>query len=89
MDTLDFLRKDIDQIDRQIIELLAQRRDIVKKIAHFKIEKRLPVFQKSREEEQKTQYEALAQHFQLSVQFILELFTAIRENSRKIQNENL
>lgn len=89
MDTLHLLRKDIDQIDREIIELLVQRRDVVKKIADFKRKNKLPVFQKKREEEQKAQYETFARQFQLSPRFLLELFATIQQNSREIQNESI
>lgn len=48
---LDDLRKEIDDIDKEMKSLFLKRMEIVKQIALIKKEKSLPVFQKSREEE--------------------------------------
>lgn len=37
------LRKDIDEIDRQLVELYEQRMDICKRVAEYKIENHKPV----------------------------------------------
>lgn len=48
---LDDLRKEIDDIDKEMKSLFLKRMEIVKQIALIKKSKSLPVFQKSREEE--------------------------------------
>lgn len=48
---LDDLRKEIDDIDKEMKSLFLKRMEIVKQIALIKKAKSLPVFQKSREEE--------------------------------------
>lgn len=50
MDLLD-LRKQIDEIDEQLIPLLLQRMDISKKVAEYKVKRGLPVLNEQRERE--------------------------------------
>jgi len=45
MDTLEQFRQQIDSIDHQLIELLAQRCDISRKIGEYKQEHNLSIFQ--------------------------------------------
>ena len=46
---LDLLRKDLDQIDSRIFELVAERKALVSKIAEFKALEERPVFDRNRE----------------------------------------
>lgn len=45
---LESLRKQIDEIDKQIVSLLAKRMKVVKKVGRFKKKNNIPVFDKSR-----------------------------------------
>jgi len=45
------LRKEIDELDKQIINLLKKRTDIAKKIGELKLEKKLPTRDNAREQE--------------------------------------
>ena len=45
------LRVEIDNIDRQLVELFCRRMDIAKKVAQYKKENSLPVLDEKREEE--------------------------------------
>ncbi len=49
MDQLQEMRNQIDQIDRQIVELFEQRMDIVCRVAEFKQKQGMPIFQSGRE----------------------------------------
>ncbi|MBI2430445.1 MAG: chorismate mutase [Candidatus Levybacteria bacterium] len=51
MYTLEALRKQIDNIDEQIITLFARRFSLVKKLGKIKKEKKLPIKNITREEE--------------------------------------
>ena len=44
-------RKQIDDIDNQILDLLKQRKDVVQDVLKRKVEKQLPVFVAKREDE--------------------------------------
>lgn len=69
-------RKKIDNIDEQIIKLLKDREDIVKKVAIYKIEHNMIIEQPEREKEifdrPKDKY-------------IKDIFKIIIENSREVQ----
>ena len=48
---LSLLRKEIDEIDEQLVTLLLRRMEISKEVAKFKIENNLPVLNEKREKE--------------------------------------
>lgn len=50
---IDKYRKDIDIIDKQMLELFAQRMDSVHKIIEYKLDNQLPILNKNRENELK------------------------------------
>lgn len=51
MTYLDELRKEIDEVDKKLVELFEKRMEIVIDVAKYKIENNLPVLNNSREEE--------------------------------------
>lgn len=51
MDTLEILRNQIDDIDKQLTELFEKRMETVLKVAQYKKENNIPILNKSREEE--------------------------------------
>lgn len=51
MNSLDNYRKEIDKIDKELVELFEKRMDLANKVAEYKKENNLPIFNGSREEE--------------------------------------
>ena len=51
MDKIEDYRQAIDAIDTQIMQLFEQRMEQVKRVAEYKREQKLPIFQKAREQE--------------------------------------
>lgn len=51
MSSLDELRQKIDQVDSKLVELFEERLDLVEKIAKYKEEKGLPIFDSCREKQ--------------------------------------
>lgn len=51
LDKLEDLRKSIDEIDEKLVKLIQDRMEVVEKVARYKIEKKIPVFDKGREKE--------------------------------------
>ncbi|EHI70633.1 chorismate mutase [Streptococcus ictaluri] len=47
---LNEIRQDINEIDRQLIELLEARMSLVNQVTHYKLENQMPVLDQSREE---------------------------------------
>ncbi|MCM1136682.1 MAG: prephenate dehydratase [Clostridium sp.] len=78
------LRRQIDAIDEQIVDLYEKRMDISRQVAEYKIENGKKVFDKAREEEKLRRVKALT-HNEFNGQGIEELFEQIMSMSRKLQ----
>ena len=83
MDLTD-LRRQIDVIDSQIVELYEKRMEISSQVAEYKIETGKKVFDKAREEEKLRKVKALT-HNEFNSHGIGELFEQIMSMSRKLQ----
>lgn len=49
MRALDEVRKDIDTIDRELIQLFLKRMDLSEEVVRYKMEHQLPIYDKDRE----------------------------------------
>lgn len=78
------LRKEIDRIDEQLVQLYEERMDICTKVAEYKIENHKPVFDKEREQ-QKIQEVCMQAEDPRNRKGVEELFTQIMSLSRKLQ----
>lgn len=83
MDLLE-LRKEIDEIDEQIVSLYEKRMDISRQVAEYKIGTGKKVFDKEREEAKLQAVKALT-HNEFNSHGIEELFEQIMSMSRKLQ----
>lgn len=88
MTDLTELRENIDEIDRQIVELYEKRMEICKKVAEYKIRTGKKVFDKEREDAKLTTLGALT-HNEFNRHGIQELFQQIMSMSRKLQYQLL
>ncbi len=78
------LRKDLDEIDRQIVFLIEKRYNISSEVAEYKIANSKKVYDKKREDEViLSRKNSLNNHKYDS--FIVELYEKIMEQSREIQ----
>ena len=82
------LRKQLDDIDAQIVQLYENRMDICSQVADFKIETGKKVFDKEREEEKLRKVKSLT-HNDFNGHGIQELFEQIMSMSRKLQYKKL
>lgn len=78
------LRKQIDGIDRELVELFEKRMEICAQVASYKIANGKPVFDPAREEEKIKNVKALA-HNELNRTGVEELFEQLMAVSRKLQ----
>ncbi len=83
---LNELRKEIDAVDRQIVELFEKRMEISERIAAFKQEKGMQVRDEEREKEKIRQVRNLT-HTEFNRQHVEELYTLLISLSRKLQEE--
>ena len=84
---LSVLRQQIDQIDQQIIRLLAERMAVSRQVAKIKLDQSLPVLNTGREIEILEKLEKIAIDLGIRQGFISEIYGQILAESKKIQEE--
>jgi chorismate mutase len=82
---LEQLRAQVKQIDTKIIESLAKRQELVKKIGEIKVAHGIEIVDLEREEKLYTFYEKLSEQYQLPKTFVKRLFKLIINYSRMVQ----
>ena len=85
MHTLEELRKQIEQTDADIIEILAKRQELSKQIGALKSKEGKKITDRSREKQLFEYYEHLSEQYHLQQEFIYRVFKIIIANSRKVQ----
>ena len=88
MGRLEEIRDRLEVCDKQIVSVLEDRMDIIKEIMEYKKENGLPILQP---EQEKRQRKMLKEHVKENTykEEILDIFTYIVKNSRKIQARTL
>lgn len=86
---LENFRRIIDEIDEDILNLLAKRLEIVQQIAYYKKEHQVTAFQLSRWKDILKSRQQTAKELQLSEKFINHIFALLHEESINIQNNIL
>jgi len=81
------LRKKIDKINNELINLLAERQKLCKEIGKIKKQDGLKIIDKEREQEMLSELKEKAKKLNLDEDYIENLFKLIIENSRKIQEK--
>lgn len=84
MEDINELRNKINQIDSKILKLFEERLELMPKIANYKRNNNLPVYDEKREEEHLT--ELLKNTKEEDRIFIQNLFITIMEISKEKQN---
>ncbi|MFI3280270.1 MAG: chorismate mutase, partial [Rikenellaceae bacterium] len=79
------LRRDIDEIDNSLIELLAKRMKVSHDIGVFKIEHQMPVLQAARYDEIMEVRGAQAESLGLEPEFVADILKRIHEASIELQ----
>ena len=79
------LRRRIDELDNDLIDLLAERMRVAREIGHYKVENDMPILQAHRYDEILTKRIAQAQQRSMSSEFIKTLLEAIHEESIRHQ----
>jgi len=87
IDHLEELRKKIDNLDRELIEVLAARMAVVEKIGEYKKDNNVTTFQVKRWDEIMKNRAELAKKMNLSEAYIMEIYKIIHEESVRKQSE--
>jgi chorismate mutase len=86
-DHLEELRKKIDNLDRELLEVLAARQSVVEKIGEYKKENNVTTFQVKRWDEIMKNRAEVAKKMNLSEAYIIEIYKIIHEESIRKQTE--
>lgn len=79
-------RKRIDEIDRQILELLQQRNQTVQDVIETKIQNKLPIFVANREEDKVQRFREEAGQYGIDADWAEDLLRMIMSSSRASQS---
>ena len=87
MEDLDLtnLRKIIDVLDDEILSLIAERQIVVSHIGKLKAENKMAVLDKEREDFLKEYHKELSEKYDLSIEFVNQLFEIIMDEARRAQ----
>ena len=85
--TLEELRKEIDDIDQEILKILVKRVDVVKQIGELKNEYNMPVIDEERKEKLLESITERARLFHLSEDFVKKLFKEIHDHAVELQKK--
>lgn len=86
-ENINILRKQIDEIDEQLLTILAKRMRISKEIGTYKKEHNMPILQSGRYNDILENRAKQGQAMSLSAEFVTEIMKAIHEESVKVQME--
>lgn len=81
------LRREIDRLDDELIDILAQRMNVSQEIGRYKLEHKMQVVQLGRFDDMLKSREATAEEMGLSATFINKILSAIHEESVRKQIE--
>ena len=85
VEAIDQLRRQIDDLDNQLIELLSNRMRICREIGQYKREHNITVFQASRYNEILEKRGAQATHCDMSAEFVATVFENVHQESVRQQ----
>ena len=80
------IRAEIDQIDRQLVDLLEQRMNRITEVVQYKNEKQLPILDQGREQQVLAKVECLVKDRQYT-RTIQKQFQDIMKSSKEYQSE--
>jgi len=81
-------RNRIDEIDSKLLELLAERREIVNEVIDKKIKNQLPIFAPQREDEKTEKFREMAARHDLDPDWAEDFLRMIMASSRASQSSN-
>jgi chorismate mutase/prephenate dehydratase len=86
---LDNVRVEISALDKELLKLLAKRRDLVRRVAEIKTEHQIPLRDKPRENALLSHLIRLGKEYQLDSHYILDIYHRIIDDSLQVQQAYL
>ncbi|MFW6020160.1 MAG: chorismate mutase [Bacteroidales bacterium] len=87
LDPLEKLRSDIDKIDREMLDILARRMNIIREIGHYKKNQNVTILQSDRFREMIKDRLKQAEKYDLDKSFLLKLLQQIHKESVRQQQK--
>ncbi|MBR9699844.1 chorismate mutase [Candidatus Woesearchaeota archaeon] len=87
MDKIQKIRKQIDRVDKVLITALGERMSLMPEIGEYKKKNNVPIFQEKREQQIMKRLKKLAKDYQISEDFVEEIFLSIFNEAKRIQHE--
>ena len=87
MSGLEPFRERLDRVDEQITQLLGERFEICREVAHYKRENDVPMMQPERVSKVRARYLARGAEVNLPAEFIAELFEVMIAATCKLEDE--
>lgn len=84
-ENISVLRRQIDEIDEQLLTLLAKRMRISREIGIYKKEHNMPILQRGRYDEILERRAQMGQSMELNPEFVVNIVQAIHDESVKVQ----
>ena len=85
---LEKLRKEIDEVDEEILKNLSKRKNLVREIAKLKKSMNLPVMDAEREKKVLDNLKNKAKEKRLNKKFVESIYKIVLKNSREEQKRN-
>ncbi|MHA1562816.1 MAG: chorismate mutase, partial [Promethearchaeota archaeon] len=86
---LEEVRRRINYVDEDIIDLIANRLNLVPALVQIKSKKSMPVYQPEREQQLSEKYLQLAEENDISPELIQKIFNLIIAEMRSLQNQKM
>ncbi len=86
MEKMGEFRKQINEIDERIIELLGRRFKIIRTVGFYKKEQNIPMMQSKRVDEVKNRCATLGLQFELDAGFIKNLYGTIIDEACRVED---
>lgn len=86
MDRLAGFRKELNEVDSSLIELLGRRFKIIRDVGIYKKEANIPMMQSKRVDEVKDRCARMGEEYDLDGEFIRNLYTLIIDEACRIED---
>lgn len=85
MEKIDFLRQEIDVLDKELIDILSKRLKVVNKIGNLKKQLKMPALQAKRWQEVIKSSKKTVRKLKLNEDFIENIFNQIHKEALRIE----
>ena len=87
MEKLSIFRRELDDLDEQLVQILARRFDVCRQVASYKAQMNIPMMQPARVAEVKERAVKRGSAVGLSPQFAVELYNLIISEACRMEDE--